>query len=45
VKVDYDQKEARFQVKKGAKFDADKLREAIANSDKGKMGEIKSAPK
>jgi hypothetical protein len=45
VSVDYDQKEARFRVKPGEKFDADKLKEAIANSKQGTMGEVKSAPK
>jgi hypothetical protein len=45
VSVDYDRKEARFQVKKDEKFDADRLRQAIADSGKGKMGEIKAAPK
>jgi hypothetical protein len=45
VSVDFDKKEASFQVKKGEKFDSDKLQEAIAGSGAGKMGEVKSAPK
>jgi hypothetical protein len=45
VEVDYDRKEARFQVKKGEKFDSDKLKQAIDGSGRGKMGEVKSAPK
>ena len=45
MNVDYDEKEARFTVKKGEKFDADELKQAIADSRKGKLGEIKAAPK
>jgi len=45
VSVDYDQKEARFQIKKGEKLQTEQLRKAIADSKRGKMGDVKAAPK
>jgi len=43
--VDYDRKEARFQLKKGEKLQTEPLRKAIADCGRGKMGEVKAAPK
>lgn len=45
MSVDYDQKEARFNVRKGEHFDRAQLKKAIDDSGRGKMGEVKAAPK
>ena len=44
VDVDFESKEARFNVKKGSKCKLDEIKKAVADSRRGKVGEVKHAP-
>ena len=45
VVIDYDAKEARFNVKKGSKCNLDDIKKAVADSNHGTVSEVKKAPK
>ncbi|HEV3448683.1 MAG TPA: hypothetical protein VG099_28860 [Gemmataceae bacterium] len=43
--IDYDAKEARFNVKKDGKCNLDDIKKAVADSNHGTVSEVKKAPK
>ena len=45
VVIDYDAKEARFNVKKDTKCKIEDIKEAVAKSGKGQVTDVKKAPK
>ena len=45
VVIDYDAKEARFNVKKDSKCKIEDIKKAVADSGRGQVNEVKKAPK
>jgi len=45
VVIDYDAKEARFNVKKGSTCKIEDIKQAVADSHHGQVSEVKKAPK
>jgi len=45
VVIDYDAKEARFNVKKDSKCKIEDIKKAVADSGRGEVSEVKKAPK